>query len=131
MLIELAIAAAVLTADTVNHTPVVVSKSKAELCIEGLCKSVLVGKDTPTGEFILTRANTEAKGYGGEVLPFAETSDGVYAVHLLWGGRPHEQRERRIASNNVADRVITSGCINVDKETYQIVRSHNKLVITD
>lgn len=84
------------------------------------CHPVLLGKSnpTPTGEFILRKRITADPGYGGDVLQFHETSTEVYAIHRVWLRKPEQKRLERLRSNNVKDRYISAGCINVDPEVY-------------
>jgi signal peptidase I len=98
------------------------------------CHPALVGKNslTPVGEFSLNKRITTSEGYGGDILQFHETSDTVYAIHRLWLLRPGEHREERLYSNNLNDRYISSGCINVSVEVYEKLVSccsNDKLVI--
>lgn len=84
------------------------------------CHPILVGKNssTPVGEFSLRRRITTAPGYGGDVLQFYETLDEVYAIHRLWLLKPEQKRLERLKSNNIKDRYISSGCVNVDPVVY-------------
>ena len=83
------------------------------------CRNALIGADTPRGEYTLQQRLVVDPLYGGDVLQFREDPDGVFAVHRVWNGRPHERREQRLRSPRAADRKITKGCINVSRETYQ------------
>ena len=82
------------------------------------CHPILVGQNTPKGEFILNKRITESIGYGGDVLQFKETSDGVFAIHRVYLLNPKEHRAERLRSNDPANRKITFGCINVDSAVY-------------
>lgn len=83
------------------------------------CHPILVGKDTPVGEFTLNKRITESPGYGGDVLQFKDTPNAVFAVHRIYLLNPKEQRAKRLKSSNPADRKITFGCINVDPAVYE------------
>ena len=105
-----------------------VNLDKAELCLPSKeCFPVLVGKETPKGEFKLNIYKTNKKGYGGEVLGFHQRGKELFAIHRVWLGNPNERRDVRIQSNNVADRLITNGCINISEEGYRAAR--NMLVV--
>ena len=85
------------------------------------CHPVLLGKNPPTpiGQYTLQRRYTADPGYGGDVLQFYETKDAVYAIHRVWLLRTEQRRMERLRSNNVKDRFISAGCINVDPEVYE------------
>lgn len=93
--------------------------SSAVLCIGNICSPVLVGKDTPTGQFVLYQRLVSDPLYAGSVLQFKETEDYVFAIHRIWIGKPEQQRDKRIKSNSAAKRFITSGCINVEDKLYE------------
>jgi len=80
----------------------------------------LLGKNVPTpvGEYTLRKRITADPGYGGDVLQFHETHDEVYAIHRVWLLNPKQKRAERLRSNNIQDRYISSGCINVDPAVY-------------
>jgi len=88
------------------------------------CHPVLLGKDIPTprGEFILKKRITADPGYGGDVLQFHETKEEVYAIHRVWLLKPEQKRMERLRSNNVKDRYISAGCINVEPSVYDRLR---------
>lgn len=106
--------------------PIIVDIALATLCIIGnaeeptteRCYPVLVGNDTPRGEFKLQQRLVESPGYGGDVLEFKEQELYIYAIHRVWTGRPWERREQRLKSSDVKMRRITMGCINVDPAVY-------------
>jgi hypothetical protein len=85
------------------------------------CHPILLGKNsaTPVGEYTLKKRITADPGYGGDVLQFYETKDEVYAIHRVWLLRPEQKRLERLKSNNVKDRYISSGCINIDPVVYE------------
>lgn len=93
--------------------------SSALLCVGQTCSPVLVGKDTPKGEFVLYQRLVSDPLYAGSVLQFKETEHYLYAIHRVWRGKPQEQRDKRIQSTDVSKRFITSGCINVTEELYE------------
>lgn len=94
----------------------------ALLCFQDNCYPVLVGKDTPVGEFSLVERLTEDKGYGGNVLQFYEDEHKVYAIHRVWLMNPKEHRDKRLQSDKVSDRVITKGCINVGPMVFDLLK---------
>ena len=106
----------------------VVNLDRAEICMESDCRPVLIGKETPRGEYTLQLATTDEKGYGGDVLVFKQDDTGAYAVHRIWTQKPSEKRLERI-QQDTARRIITNGCINVDDETYNKLRRHSRLII--
>ena len=101
----------------------------ATLCITGSpqsdqCFNVLVGADTPRGEFTLIQRLTKDPGYSGDVLQFKETETLAYSIHRPWLLRPKEKRLERLASQNPKDRrTITKGCINVPFAAYDVLVS--------
>ena len=116
--------------DLTKHTATV-NTLKSELCvptkIDKDCFPVLIGKETPKGTFNLSIYTTNRKGYGGEILGFHQRGKELFAVHRVWLGNPSEKRDARIKSNEVADRLITNGCINISEEGY--LRTRNMLVL--
>ena len=105
---------------------VVVDTQKAELCFADTqdCHKVLIGKATPKGVFPLTLHTTTKKGYGGEIIGFKEEKDFLFALHRVWLGKPSERRQERILSNNISDRIMTNGCINVSDSVYEKLRQY-------
>jgi hypothetical protein len=105
---------------------VIVDTQKAELCFADTqdCHKVLIGKTTPKGVFPLTLYTTTKKGYGGEIIGFKEEKDFLFALHRVWLGKPSERRQERIVSNNVSDRIMTNGCINVSDAVYEKLRQY-------
>lgn len=108
--------------------PLIVDIALATLCIVGnvdeppeRCYPVLVGADTPKGEYQVQQRLVEASGYGGDVLQFKEDPDVIYAIHRVWLGRPWEKRQERLKSSDVRKRRITMGCINVDPIVYEML----------
>ena len=51
-------------------------------------------------------------------------NDFLFALHRVWTLKPQERRMERIASPNVADRIITNGCINVQNNVYEKLRQY-------
>jgi hypothetical protein len=99
---------------------VIVDLLTATICFLGSCHNVLVGPDTPSGQFKLAQRLTKDPGYGGDVLQFKETEKDVYAIHRVWLLKPAQRRAERIKSHNITERTsITNGCINVEPEVYQ------------
>lgn len=115
---------------------IIVNIALATLCIIGdgseKCYPVLIGKDTPTGEYQLQHRFVESPGYGGDVLQFKEEELDIFAIHRVWLLRPQEKREERLKSSNPKMRRITKGCINVDPAVYDELIdccSNSKLII--
>jgi hypothetical protein len=104
---------------------ILVTLSLATICFayNGVdeCHPVLLGKNsaTPSGEYTLSQRATKAPGYGGDILQFHETKDEVYAIHRVWLLKPGERRMQRLKSNNISDRFVSAGCINVDPIVYK------------
>lgn len=105
---------------------IIVDIALAMLCIIGdgeeptkQCYPVLVGPDTPRGEFQLQQRLVEWDGYGGDVIQFKEEELQIYAIHRVWTGRPKEKRPERLKNPDPAMRQITMGCINVDPAVYE------------
>jgi hypothetical protein len=111
---------------------VLVDVAAAIICFAAACHPVLVGNETPRGEFQLTHYSTRAKIYKGDFLAFKETSDALYTIHRVVNVRGQE-RFARLKSPDVKRRVgVTGGCINVDPAVYdELVKccSSSKLII--
>lgn len=91
----------------------------AVICHGIECHPVLVGVDTPVGQYQMVRAPVQTPGYGGDVLAFAQSEDVTYALHRVWTLKPKQHRLSRLASDNAAERRgITGGCINVMPDVY-------------
>ena len=105
---------------------VVVDTRKAELCFAdtGDCHRVLIGKTTPKGTFPLTVYSTDKAGYGGDIIGFKQEGDFLFALHRVWLGKPSERRRQRIASDRVAERIMTNGCINVTDDVYTRLKQY-------
>lgn len=82
------------------------------------CHPVLVGGDTPRGQFTLNQRMTETPGYGGDVIQFRDDPNGVYAIHRVYLLNPKEKRAERLRSFDPKVRRITRGCVNVDPTVY-------------
>ena len=106
----------------------VVDLDRAEICMESDCRPVLIGKETPRGEYHLQLAKTDEAGYGGDVLVFKQDATGTYAVHRIWTQKPSEKRLERI-QQDAERRIVTNGCINVDVDTYNQLRRYSRLII--
>ena len=101
---------------------------RAEICMESDCRPVLIGKETPRGEYHLQLAKTDEAGYSGDVLVFKQDTTGTYAVHRVWTQKPSEKRLERI-QQDAERRIITNGCINVDDATYNKLQQYSRLII--
>jgi hypothetical protein len=98
---------------------VVVDIAAAIICFAATCHPVLVGNETPRGEFQLTHYSTKVRGYGGDLLAFKETDDCLYAIHRVIDV-PGQQRPARLKSPDVKRRTaVTGGCINLEPAVYQ------------
>lgn len=112
--------------------PVVVDLTLATICFLSQCHPILFGKATPTGEFEMIQRLTADPGYGGDVIQFHETPTLAFSIHRTWNLKPEQKRDARYKSPNIKDRVISSGCINVEPAVYeQLVAccSNSKLTI--
>ncbi len=93
---------------------VVVDIAAAIICFAATCHPVLVGAETPRGEFQLIHYSTTDRGYGGDILSFKETDDALYAIHRVIDVRG-QRRPARLKSGSAKQRNrITGGCINVE-----------------
>lgn len=115
-----------------NAPEVIVHTSKAELCLSDTkqCFPALVGPTTPLGKYDLTLYSTNKKGYGGDILGFKINGPFIFALHRVWLGKPSERRLERIRSNNPAERNMTNGCINVENDVYDLIKSKGYKTIT-
>ena len=113
---------------TSSPVPIIVDTQTATACIQDDCFPVLVGKNTPKGTYGLNLSTTPDPLYKGSVLAFKSDSTGTYAIHRVWDGKPSERRNERL-KGTVSDRLITNGCINVSDDTYEIFKSHRKVII--
>ena len=112
--------------DYIQSKRVIVDTDQAQLCFvdDGDCYPVLIGRATPKGLFGLTIYTTDEPGYGGDIIGFKKENDFLFALHRVWTLIPSERRLERIASPNPADRVITNGCINVNDDVYEKLKSY-------
>ena len=113
---------------TSSPVPIIVDTQTATACIQDECYPVLIGKNTPKGTYGLNLSTTPDPLYKGSVLAFKSDSTGTYAIHRVWNGKPSERRNERL-KGTVSDRLITNGCINVSDDTYEIFKSHRKVII--
>jgi hypothetical protein len=111
---------------------VLVDLAAAIICFASSCHPVLVGPETPRGEFQLTHYSTPIAIYKGDFLSFKETSDALYTIHRVVNVRGQE-RLARLKSPDPKRRIgITGGCVNVEPAVYEeLVKccSASKLVI--
>jgi hypothetical protein len=97
---------------------VIVELAAAIICFATTCHPILVGAETPLGEFQLTHYSTSARGYGGDLLAFKETNKHLFAIHRVIDV-PGQERLDRLKSPAVKRRSrITGGCINVEPTVY-------------
>lgn len=111
---------------------IIVDISLAIICFAGSCHNVLVGQDTPRGDFVLAPYTIEDPRYGGDLLVFNQDSTGVYAIHRIIEV-DGQQRAARINSPYPEHRItITAGCVNVTPEVFDLLMnccSTSKLTI--
>lgn len=88
--------------------------ASATICFSGSCYPALVGSTTPRGVFEARHQVTPFKGYGGDILNFAETRTEIFAIHRTWRGR-----EKLYERPNVERARVTRGCINVEPHVYE------------
>ncbi len=111
---------------------IIVYLAGALLCTAGQCYPALVGDDTPTGTFPLVRRYVAARGYGGDVMQFAETEHDLFAIHRVWLGNPREHRAERLASADPEQRkAATHGCINVMPDVYEKIITADTIEIRE
>jgi hypothetical protein len=91
----------------------------ASICFLGSCYPALIGVNTPIGVFNVEHRSTTQYGYGGDVLMFKEGDDSIYSIHRIITFNSSQKRLERIVSNNIKDRTITDGCINVMPDVYE------------
>jgi hypothetical protein len=97
---------------------VFVDVAAALICFASMCHPVLIGTETPLGEFQFTHYTISDPRYGGDILAFKETQKYLYAIHRVINV-PGQQRFDRIRSPDVINRkAITGGCINVESDVY-------------
>ena len=98
---------------------IIVDVASATICFLMSCHPVLVGVETPKGEFQLIHYTTTEKVYGGDILVFKETETDLYAIHRVIDV-PGQHRLSRIKSPHVSQRsMITAGCVNVEPEVFE------------
>lgn len=102
---------------------IIVNLALATICFLGECHPVLIGKNTPIGQFEIHERITSQPGYGGDVMQFYENDTEWYAIHRLYLLNKSQHRDKRIQSTNVNDRIITNGCINVQPEIYEKLKT--------
>lgn len=111
---------------------VIVDLAAAVICFAFTCHPVLIGKDTPRGEYHLTQYAIRDPRYGGDLLVFKHDRRDVYAIHRVFEVKG-QNRLSRIKNADPKQRAdITAGCINVTPEVYkQLVDccSSSKVVI--
>ena len=104
--------------------------ASALICIADQCHPALVGRATPVGSFPLVQRFVQARGYGGDVLQFADTPTGLLAIHRVWLGRPAQRRAQRLASGDAGQRRdVTDGCVNVMPAVYEAILGASEIEI--
>lgn len=92
----------------------------ALICFNSHCSPILIGHTTPIGKYALHHELTDEKGYGGDILAFAETEDHtVLAIHRIYTLGKNNHRLEQIQESSIHRRYVTHGCINVMPEVYQ------------
>jgi len=102
---------------------VLVKLAAALICFQGQCYPALIGNQTPVGEYELFNRIVISPGYGGDILQFHEDEKQTYAIHRIWLLRPQEHRQERIKDPDPKKHIITHGCINVEPEVYEKLKS--------
>jgi hypothetical protein len=98
---------------------VLVDVAAAVICFAGACHPVLVGNETPRGEFQLEQFTVQDPRYGGDLLAFKFQAGEVFAIHRVFDV-PGQQRLARLNSPYAKHRIqVTNGCVNVAPEVYQ------------
>lgn len=98
---------------------ILVDITSATLCFLQACHPILLGENTPIGEFKLEQRIVLSDGYGGDVLQFSEDDKGIFAIHRVWLGNPKENRLSKLTDPNPENRkFISNGCINIDPKIY-------------
>lgn len=98
---------------------VIVDVAAAIICFASACHPVLVGNETPRGEFKLERYAISDPRYGGDLLVFKQDETGIFAIHRVLDV-PGQQRLARIRSPYASHRItVTMGCANVTPEVYK------------
>jgi hypothetical protein len=97
---------------------VFVDVGAALICFASACYPVLVGVDTPRGEFQLTHYSARDPGYGGDLLAFKETADDLYAIHRVINVTGQHRHARLKSPDPKRRNGITGGCINVEPTVY-------------
>lgn len=98
---------------------VLVDVAAAIICFATTCHPVLVGAETPRGEFQLTHYSISDSRYGGDILSFKETGNSLYAIHRVID-MPGQRRFERLNSPKAKHRtMVTGGCINVEPAVYE------------
>lgn len=99
---------------------IVVSLAAASICFAGSCYPALVGNNTPSGTYTLSRQTVEDPGYGGDLLVYRENRRYLWAIHRVYTLNPGEDRLSRLHSGKPElRRAVTKGCINVMPDVYQ------------
>lgn len=97
----------------------IVSLALATACIGDTCFPVIVGRNTPVGQFSTYYAKTNQYGYSGEVLVFKETNTKIFAIHKPYSSpsRPN-YRTNILLNGSVSERKISNGCINIPTDIF-------------
>ena len=96
--------------------------SKALLCISHIgCYPVLIGYNTPIGEYNIQHVIVENNNKREDVLMIKESSPGrIVAIHVT----PNSKREMLL--DEQSKEKVTMGCVNVSKELFDyLVNNYN------
>jgi len=78
-----------------------------------------INKITPAGIYSLEKAySVKMKS---NILMFKKSDKNILAIHPVYIGKPEQRREERLTNGDPSDNRITSGCINVMPEFFDIL----------
>ena len=87
-------------------------------------------KITPAGEYVLEKAySVKMKS---NILIFKKSNKNILAIHPVFVGKPEQKRIERLTNGYGGDNRITSGCINVMPEFFELLfalPNKSKLII--
>lgn len=78
-----------------------------------------ISKITPSGIYSLEKAySVKMKS---NILMFKKSDKNILAIHPVYIGKPEQRREERLTNGDPSDNRITSGCINVMPEFFDML----------
>lgn len=98
--------------------------SKALICFAQVCHPALVGPATVPGTYDMTVLYTQQRGYGGDVLMYAQTPTEWYGIHRTYTEDRQRRREELYYGTTPEQRQVTAGCVNVEPEIYEDLREN-------